>query len=207
MNQKKHIYNNKVLLVLKNNEMNWIPPSNQTAQMRNEINEKIRKLGIKYYQIKNLFERLKLKRDFMFEVGKQLVDEFKDIKKGITLQAQQKRMKEGLLIWYTENFYTEIFTQNSTFINKFFIKNEIDNHKITKNTRKCILPNINAKIAKNCSVGGKKNSKEPQKKLFYSDVLYNEEIDSFDYSNITNNGDSMKFTSQTKNFDFDSFFI
>ena len=72
-------------------------------------------LGDKYYKTKAFFERLNIRRDNLFFLGKHLEEQFKPIKKGIHLQAQAKRMKEALYCWYAEHFYDEIFESSPLF--------------------------------------------------------------------------------------------
>lgn len=89
--------------------------SEQTQKNRDKLNTKIRLLGDKYYKTKAFFERLNIHRDNLFFLGKHLEEQFKQIKKGIHLQAQAKRMKEALYCWYAENFYKEIFESSPLF--------------------------------------------------------------------------------------------
>ncbi|KAK8844337.1 hypothetical protein M9Y10_024551 [Tritrichomonas musculus] len=126
MNQKQQI----IKIYLKNNQTNFAEVTSQTKNIRNDTNQKIRQLGNKYYSIKAIFEQLNLKRDDLFKVGKELEEEFREIKIGIHLQNQKRRMKEALYCWYAENFFSEIVLQNPSVMNKLYqISND---HKITK---------------------------------------------------------------------------
>ena len=49
--------------------------------MRKDTNQKIRKLGFKYYQVKIFFDKLILKIDDLFLLEKELVEEFQNSKK------------------------------------------------------------------------------------------------------------------------------
>lgn len=201
MIKKKIIKNDKVFLLLKNNKANWVPSYTQTTKMQNDINEKIRKLENKYFQIKNLFEKLKLKRDFIFKVGKQLAEEYKDIKIGINLQSQQRRMKDSLYIWYSENFFSEIFDPNSSFLSKYLIQNENMNNQNMKiySSDNYTKKDVNEKDISIIINKTLENS-------FLSNVSYNKEIDNFENSNITNekNDDT---TNHSNNFDFGNLFL
>lgn len=70
---------------------------------------KIRKLGNKYYEIKNILEKQNLhKVTLFFFAAKEIESHHKDPKELIPLQNQIKRMKESLYCWFTEYFYDEI---------------------------------------------------------------------------------------------------
>lgn len=186
MNQKKIIKNNKVILLIKNNESNWNPPSTQTAHLRKVTNDKIRKLGNKYYEVKALFEKLKLNRDFIYEMGRRFVEEYKTEKKGLSLQTQQRRMKESLLVWYTENFYEEIFNPDASFIKKLI--NKDDNQIKTQRLQ----------------IKTKPVHEENNDKKFFDDILYNKEIDGFELSNLDDKNTEVNYS---KNFNFDSLLL
>lgn len=71
-------------------------------------------MGSNYYQIKNLFDKMKFQRDDLFLIGKELEEEFQNSKKEwrMPLSAGMQKifmMKDSLFLWYTENFYDEIF--------------------------------------------------------------------------------------------------
>lgn len=202
---KKVSENKKVLLLLKNNKLNWANPSYQTRKMRNDINEKIRELGEKYYNVKNLFEKLNLKRDLIFEIGKELEVEYKNTKKGLHLQTQQRRMKESLFVWFTENFYSEIFSNNSTILNKLINKNPQMANIKNCNPQKNI--NSNFKNNETFLIDSNIIANEKQASSFYKDIVINNEIDNFDYSNIENDFKKEKSTDFTDNFNFGSLFL
>lgn len=186
-------YNDNIKwLILKNNKVNWIPAAKQTLTLRDKTNTKIRELGFKFNNVKNLFDQMSLRRDFLFTVGKILVNEYKDIKTGISLLSQFKRSKEALICFYAEFFYDEIFTSNSPVLKKFVeynqsqiiinkvddqlpIKNEIDEvhrntntKKIEENNRINILQNI---VEKN----------EVSQKSIFDKITFNKEIDGYDF--------------------------
>lgn len=190
MSKKKLNKNNKVILFLKNDCIKRTALSNQTANMRNSINERIRNLGNKYYNMKNLLEKLNLKRDFLFLLGKRLVEEYKDIKIGINLQTQQRRMKEGLIAWFAEFFYDDIFNPDSEFINKYLIQNA--SKKSSNAVKTSNLQKENANVS--------------QTKSIFQDIVFNKEIDSFEQSNTENDLSTHYSSSKSTNFDFNSLF-
>ena len=87
----------------------------QTDNLREKTNKKIRLLGKKFYDVKNLFDQHKLHRDVLYYTGKEIEKEY--VTK-FNLQFQYKRNKESLICWYAENFYNEIFSPNSYIMNK-----------------------------------------------------------------------------------------
>lgn len=129
----KQIKDGKVILFLKNDQANWVQTSNQTKNIRDKTNKKISNLGNKYYTIKNILEKMNIKRDDLFMIGKDLEKEYKDIKRINHLQCQQRRMKESLYCWFAENFFEEIVMKNKEIINKL---NQIPNNKNSSNILK-----------------------------------------------------------------------
>ena len=121
------ISNTVTVLYLKDDQINWIPASDQTKKNRDQINNKIKELGNKYFQVKALFDQMNLRRDHLYFKGQELVDLYKDRKPGLSIHTPSRRMKESLYCWYAENFYCEIFNGNVSFLN--FLKSEAINIK------------------------------------------------------------------------------
>ncbi|KAK8888831.1 hypothetical protein M9Y10_033571 [Tritrichomonas musculus] len=194
-----------VILYVKNKGINSSPISKQTKNIREKTNERIRALGNKYYVIKSLFEQSSLKRDAIFSFGKQLENEYKTIKKGIYLQNQSKRMKESLYCWYAENFYEEI-TQPNSFLLKRIIENSRIISALTTKTNPLLL------IQKQNRSSDKKIQNNTQNTQIVEDLQnnttnatkINQEVDSFSFSNITNDsiGDEKVLNMENENFDF-----
>lgn len=109
-----------ITLYLKNNETNWMPISQQTMNIREDTNQKIRLLGNKYYVIKNLLDQMNIKRDDLFQVGRELEEELKDQKNIYHLQKQKRRMKDAIYVWFTENFFIEILEKNPVVMTKLY---------------------------------------------------------------------------------------
>lgn len=107
-----------VILSIKQNKINLTKVSKQTQNLRESTNKKIKVLGNRYYEIKNIFNRLNLKRDDIFNFGKQLEYEYKYTKTGIHLQNQSQRMKDALFCWYAQYFYQELTEPNSVILEK-----------------------------------------------------------------------------------------
>lgn len=99
---------NITILYLKDSHASYTPASDQTRKNRDKINNKIRELGNKYFNVKAIFDQLSLRRDHLYIKGKELVEIYKDLKPGLTIQTQSCRMKEALYCWYAEHFYQEI---------------------------------------------------------------------------------------------------
>ena len=107
-----------IILIIKKEQIKYFQPTKQTTNIREDTNTKIRDLGNKYFEIKNLIENLKIKRDDLFYFGKYLEKEYSNVKNGIYLQTQKRRMKDALYCWYTENFYEELMEPNSTLLHQ-----------------------------------------------------------------------------------------
>lgn len=97
-----------------------MPISQQTMNIREDTNSKIRLLGNKYYVIKNLLDQMNIKRDDLFQVGRELEEELKDQKNIYHLQKQKRRMKDAIYVWFTENFFIEILEKNPVVMTKLY---------------------------------------------------------------------------------------
>lgn len=192
-----------IVLYIKNKEMNWAPITKQTKSLRDKTNEKIRLLGKKYYIIKEIFDKLNFKRDDIFIIGKELEDEYKDVKQNIHLQNQTRRMKEALYCWYAEHFFNEISIPNSVFLNNLILKsNRISKKKPISKTKTRIKEQKNA-FTKQIKppIAKEKENIEPS-------LIINQEIDSFAFSNISKeirNDESIHALEENLNFNFDTF--
>lgn len=122
------------ILILKKDKANWVTNKQQTQKIRNVTNLQIRELGDKYYIIKNIFDKFNIRRDTLFYFGKELESQYKNQKFGIHLQTQKRRIKDSLVCWYTQHFYTEIISPNSVIIKQLLLFNTkpINNINITK---------------------------------------------------------------------------
>ena len=198
----------KIMLYIKDSHASWIPIADQTQKIRNSTNLKIRQLGNKYYIIKTLIERLNIKRDDLFKVGKQLEEEYKDNKKGIHLYTQNKRMKESLYCWFAEHFFTEII-QNDSYIlrllagiskNKMLIK-EMQANQIKKPKE----------MQANQIIKPKDTIQDMPKYKSINDSTFNQEIDTFDFVNDKCVNSTMQneylSPSVNPNFEYDKLFI
>ena len=115
MKHKKEINS----FICANNDSSEIISQNSlTDKLRDQTNKSIKELGDKYYQIKLILERINIRRDVLYDIGKKLEEEFKRIKYIVPLKAKNRRMKDSLYCWYTENFYNEMILPNSPFIGK-----------------------------------------------------------------------------------------
>lgn len=173
----------------------------QTINIREKTNQRIRDLGDKYFMIKTLFDKYSLKRDAIFTIGKQLEEEFKNIKNGIHLQNQAKRMKEALYCWYAENFFEELTQPNSV-----LLKRIVENAKIISfMTSDPCLCTKNKQPKTTCSdskkIPAKQNNNNNQNQM-----KINQEVDTFLFSNISNDnvcGNESKSVQHNDNFNFD----
>ena len=120
-------------IYVNNNSSEIITPNSQTEKLRDQTNKSIKELGYKYYEIKRILERINIRRDVLYDIGKQLEEEYKRIKYIVPLKAKNRRMKDSLYCWYTENFYFEMMQPNSPFVEK--IKQY--------NNQSCFQKNIN----------------------------------------------------------------
>ncbi|KAK8900000.1 hypothetical protein M9Y10_002323 [Tritrichomonas musculus] len=195
----------KVILYLKNNQMNWTDFTQQTIKLRDKTNEKIRLLGNRYYIIKTLFDKYNFKRDDIFLIGKELENEYKDVKENIHLQNQLRRMKEALYCWYTEHFFDELFQPNSVILKRMIAirknappasyKAKTKSHTTTQQKT------IRKKRKANKTNETPKTNDVPQ-------IVINQEVDSFDFSNLNSEN---KFDAEigsvhaNDNFNFNNF--
>lgn len=201
------ISRNKDILVLylKNNSNNWSSVTSQTQNIRDNTNKKIRQLGNKYYIIRNLFDRLNLRRDDIFFFSKIyffskiLEEEFKDLKNNIHIQNQTKRMKDAIYCWYAEFFFDELCTQNSILLKRLIEycqknKNPLLQRK-QKSCPKSKQITKKQKINSQIKTNNEKNENTDK-------IEINQEIDTFDFSNSST--DNSKDTySENFNFNFD----
>lgn len=176
------------VILIKNAELSRVPITDQTQKIRNRTNMKIREFGNKYYQVKGILDRMNIKRDALFYIGKELEKQYKNQKKGIHIQTQCKRMKEALHCWYCEHFYKELTVPVPSFINKLISLN-INYQKSTpskiKQNDKSINENncyeMQDEISNNTSTITNAN---PNLSIL-SDAKINQEIDCFDLANAT----------------------
>lgn len=200
-NMANKIQPNMQWLYLNKNQINCIPVSKQTQSIRNKTNLKIRELGSKYYNVKRLFDKLNFHRDFLFTTGKELEQEFKNQKEGILLQSQCRRSKEALICWYSEFFYSELFTPNSNVLLK--LVNDVNNTSVIK--KKVNHNNDKASTQNDISINqvpiNTEKTQEIQESLFLDGIIFNKEIDSFDYKIEKSNNDND--TSNQSFFDYD----
>lgn len=129
-------------LFIKDNKTNWTPVTKQTQTIRDRTNNKIKNLGQKYYQVKRIFDQNNIQRDYLFEFGRKIEEQYKDIKKIEHLQSQCKRMKEALVCWFSENFFSEITQPNSPLLNELILWNRINLNKTKKTKSKIDKRNV-----------------------------------------------------------------
>ena len=98
--------NNTTIIYVKKSQTNISEPNQQTLKLRENANSKIKIFGNHFYEIKNIFDRINLRRDSLYYAGKEIEKRFSNIKKITPLQNQYKRLKDSLLVWFTENFYS-----------------------------------------------------------------------------------------------------
>ncbi|KAK8839207.1 hypothetical protein M9Y10_032136 [Tritrichomonas musculus] len=202
--QKREI----AICFIKNNGMNWTI-SQQTKNIREKTNKKIRTLGNKYYIIKNIFDRLKFKRDDLFEIAKELETEYQKTKQNIHLQNQIRRMKEAMVCWYCENFFEEIVQPNSALIRKMIemtngsslVKSSHSQTKTKKSKNSSTKSKSNTPTTIQISKKPKKNEKNHQNNNF--DFSINQEIDSFDPTTMIT--DNSFYENTNENFNFEKF--
>ena len=203
---KKNCQHEVKWLFLKSDQMNWIPVSKQTQSIHENINSKIRQLGDKYYQVKHLFDQLNLRRDFLFFVGREIEEDFKNQKKGIHLQTQYRRSKEALTCWFTEFFYNELFYPDSPILNRL---KESGNKETSKKLKKNNSDNNNSKLHNNQLLKEKK-VKDAKEQLIgisnsslFSDMKFNKEIDNFQCCNDEKEDSNNSPLIQNVNFNYD----
>lgn len=197
--------NEIALLYIKNRKVNQVPIAEQTKRIRKKTNLKIEELGDKYLLIKDLFEKLRIKRDELYFFGKQLEMEYKEIKKGIHLQNQIKRMKEALYCWYAEYFFSEIYQFNSLLLKRLaqFTNNPAVLHSLSKyqsNMMKIQKKQIEKQTSKVIKTQMETNE------YILTETKANQEIDSFEYSNINMENSNQKdstISSDNNMFDFE----
>lgn len=197
--------NEIALLYIKNRKVNQVPIAEQTKRIRKKTNLKIEELGDKYLLIKDLFEKLRIKRDELYFFGKQLEMEYKEIKKGIHLQNQIKRMKEALYCWYAEYFFSEIYQFNSLLLKRLaqFTNNPAVLFSLSKyqsNMMKIQKKQIEKQTSKVIKTQMETNE------YILPETKANQEIDSFEYSNINMENSNQKdstISSDNNMFDFE----
>lgn len=200
MNKNK---NDLIVIYKKDRRMNTIEITQQTKYIRETTNQKIRELGNKYYTIKNLFDKMNLKRDDLFLYGKQLVEEFKQKKKGIKLQNSKKRMKDALLCWFTENFYDEIIQPGSIILHNLA---QISIHSQCSSIQQKLysvhnLTQTMKKKQKLCKNDEPKLEKENEQLIYFK---VNNEIDRFDEFYLLTNNSQKEGKSINSYFDFNA---
>lgn len=182
----------------------------QTQNMRDEINQKIRDFGPKYYQIKTIFDKISINRDVLFEIGKKLESEYKNIKKDILLQKKNRRMKEAIICWFVQNFYSELTESNSTILNRIIEAQQeyklynmnLLNLKIKAKQPKQKLrkAQINKEISQNTS----QVHFDRSSKINLMEMKVNTEIDNYDAVNgIQDTTHDDNNSSNNSNFNFD----
>lgn len=200
--------NQSILIFVKDNRLNQIPITNQTMNIHNKTNTKIRELGDKYYETKKIFDRLKIQRDNLFVLGKYLEEEYKDKKDGIKLQSQMKRSKDALICWFSEFFYDEMFDPKSKILQRLIaIQNTIFPKKVeilTKKSKKSHSKNMQIEIEspkKENIIPDSTNiiSNEENDISTSNELKFNQEIDTFDYPNDKNE----QISNTQNNFSFD----
>ena len=217
MKTKKNTIMKTSLIFVKNRSLNCDQVSKQTSKMRDITNAQIRDLGEKYYQTKLLFDKLKLSRDYLFYIGRQIENEFKDSKKIIHLQTQQYRMKESLVCWFALNFYEDIFSNESEILcklimhsrDKEFSKKKINtqtdipqsNQTISAQSQEISTQNI---FVQNINISHETNKNIDNNNSFFNEIKVNHEIDEFNYGNIKNEN-IKEIINQNNNFDFFEF--
>ena len=210
--------NNKEIFILNSNLMHWAPVSQQTQNMRNKTNLKIRELGNKYYNIKYIFDQLNIGRDNLFKLAREFEEQFKTKKQNVHIPASFIRMKELIICWFAEFFYEEISQPDSQIISQFLSMAKL--HKTQSKNNKKNLSNIQPKRNK---TGTKQKNLIKQSLSNYekNETIYkinkneenskishfkaNEEIDNYIYSN-----QNTKLQDQAQNHsffeDFDTLF-
>lgn len=194
----------KLIIYIKDRNPKMMSITHQTQSIRDATNLLIRQLGQKYYSIKSLFEKLNIKRDELYYIGKELENSYKDIKKDIHLQNQQKRMKDSLYCWFAQHFYSEIFQPNSSLLN------QIINYRCLHNSSSA---NENSPIKNKIKAGTKKKQTsiekiKPNKELCnitenLHNLKMNQEIDEFEGPYCSNNGTSHDVQNEHINLNFD----
>lgn len=183
----------KVILIVNNLQSNWIPATHQTQFLRDRTNEKIKELGPRFYNIKNLFNSWGLQRDSLFNLARKLESQYYDKKPGIHIQTRDKRIKDAIYIWFAENFYNEILSNDKKIIqellsirkspNKVVIKkrskqqNQKPNNRTTKKT---------PQIAKLTEIEKQDNTiiDDLPSNTIFNNLTVNEKIDELEFSNI-----------------------
>lgn len=194
---------NVKIIFIKDHKVGNFQETKQTKSLRDQTNKKIRELGGKYYDVKNKLDKLKVHRDILFSLGKELESELKNENKKIHLQTQYKRMKESLIVWFTEYFYDELLMPNSPIIERLLVLEKLN-----------ILKNIQSQSVKIKSKPLNKDHKT-KKDLgnddsLITDIKLNVEIDDFQFSNAERFDDNHQSSSNKEhsasNFDFNKYF-
>lgn len=182
--------NNTTIIYVKKSQTNISEPNQQTLKLRENANSKIKIFGNHFYEIKNIFDRINLRRDSLYYAGKEIEKRFSNIKKITPLQNQYKRLKDSLLVWFTENFYSELINQNQLVYE--IIRSVQSVEYFTKVNQR--MDHIN--IKKN-----KKNSDEKIEKhdtiVLNKNLMANTEID--EYNTLQ--------TEENTNFDFNKYLL
>ena len=200
--------NQLIVLYIKDKKISSMESSQQTKKIRNDTNQRIRDLGNRYFDVKNLFDKMNLKRDDLFCFGKQLVNDYKQTKEGIRLQNTKKRMKDALICWFAEHFYEDIFMQNSVLLAQL--------SQLSKNPQKILLKSksnpIKNKPPKTIEKAQKKkvipnDDKIVDTNLDFHEAKTNQEIDNFELSNLIQKDNVIQDNiSINDNFDFNKIF-
>lgn len=167
-----------VIIFIKNQKIKYFQETKQTKNLQDLTNQKIRELGSKYYDVKNLFDKMKIHRDILFILGKELEQQYKSVKQKIHLQTQFKRIKDALIVWFTENFYTELFMPQSMIIQRLKF---LENMNYIQSNQRNILSQFQINKKKD---NKEKKEKDAKIKPDFGNLQINTETDDFQFSNI-----------------------
>ncbi|KAK8899277.1 hypothetical protein M9Y10_001588 [Tritrichomonas musculus] len=193
----------KVIIYIKDSKAKSMKITQQTQNIRDATNKQIRQLGHKYFSIKSLIEKLQIKRDDLFYIGKELEDEYKNVKTGIHLQNQQKRMKDSLYCWFASNFYSEIVQPDSNLLKRIIdLSNNLKILSTQNNYGNKKKTAITKDVVKN-EIIEKENIKEDNlDSMNFQNIRINQEIDDFDNSNYSDKQIMKKEETSSNNLNF-----
>lgn len=194
----------KMIIYIKDGSPEMMTVREQRQNQREITNLLIDQLGQKYYQIKFLFEKLNIKRDELYYIGKELENSYKDVKKDIHLTNQQVRTKDSLYCWFAQHFYSEIFDPNSSILDTIIDYKYMFEITSTKEKNK-----IKNKIKKDTKQNGEKVVKvKPKKELCnitenLPNLKMNQEIDDFEIPCCSRKGKFQDVQKEPINLNFD----
>ena len=81
----KHIKENNSFILTNNDSTKVITQNSQTEKLREQTNKSIKELGNRYYHVKQILERINIRRDVLYDIGKKLEEEYEKIKRIIPL--------------------------------------------------------------------------------------------------------------------------